>query len=226
MKSRSLDESTIDLRRQLEAVEQEAQVLKDKVEDLDRQNDKLIKDNRRLQLMAGRKVRVKLNHYNQQLQLAESLGQTQLIQLAAPVDGRKENEANQSIRNSRYIHQTNRNITIKQDTANVSHHNLKYTNIANKNYKCYLTLLMTYRVVVLIEFWFCLHVHRLLSLFSLVLGSVNTNRRQRFAEYRAPEQTQEPGDGEQGAEGKNQNPGGSSERADEERSDNDSEIPG
>ena len=60
MKSRSLDESTIDLRRQLEAVEQEAQVLKDKVEDLDRQNDKLIKDNRRLQLMAGRKVRVKL----------------------------------------------------------------------------------------------------------------------------------------------------------------------
>ena len=60
MKSRSLDESTIDLKRQLEAVEQEAQVLKDKVEDLDRQNDKLIKDNRRLQLMAGRKVRVKL----------------------------------------------------------------------------------------------------------------------------------------------------------------------
>ena len=74
MKSRSLDESTIDLRRQLGAVEQEAQVLKDKVEDLDRQNDKLIKDNRRLQLMAGRKVRVKLNHYNQQLQLAGSLG--------------------------------------------------------------------------------------------------------------------------------------------------------
>ena len=69
VKSRSLDESTIDLRRQLEAVEQEAQVLKDKVEDLDRQNDKLIKDNRRLQLMAGRKVSAELNHYNQQLQL-------------------------------------------------------------------------------------------------------------------------------------------------------------
>ena len=56
MKSRSLDESSVDLRRQLEAVEQEAQVLRDKVEDLDRQNEKLIKDNRRLQLLAGRKV--------------------------------------------------------------------------------------------------------------------------------------------------------------------------
>ena len=55
-KSRSLDESAIYLRRQLEAVEQEAQVLKDKVEDLDRQNEKLIKENRRLQLLAGRKV--------------------------------------------------------------------------------------------------------------------------------------------------------------------------
>ncbi len=57
-KSRSLDDATIDLRRQLEAVEQEAQVLKDKVEQLDRDNDKLIRENRRLQLLAGRKVRV------------------------------------------------------------------------------------------------------------------------------------------------------------------------
>ncbi len=56
-KSRSLDDSTIDLRRQLEAVEQEAQVLKDKVEALDRQNEQLIRDNRRMQLLVGRKVR-------------------------------------------------------------------------------------------------------------------------------------------------------------------------
>ena len=55
-KSRSLDEQSVDLRRQLDVVQQEVGVLKDKLEELERQNENLIKENRRLQLLAGRKV--------------------------------------------------------------------------------------------------------------------------------------------------------------------------
>merc|ERR1712226_1145109 len=46
VRSRSLDGETLDLRKQLQLIEQEASILRNQVTDLEEQNDKLTNDNK------------------------------------------------------------------------------------------------------------------------------------------------------------------------------------
>lgn len=50
-----LDQQTIDLKRQLQVIEQEAAVLRNKVQSLEGENEKLATENKKLQLLRGTK---------------------------------------------------------------------------------------------------------------------------------------------------------------------------
>lgn len=48
-----MDQQTIDLKRQLQVIEQEAVVLRSKVQSLESENEKLVMENKKLQLLKG-----------------------------------------------------------------------------------------------------------------------------------------------------------------------------
>ncbi|XP_017771201.1 PREDICTED: myosin-2 heavy chain isoform X2 [Nicrophorus vespilloides] len=54
-KSQDIDQQTIDLKRQLQVIEQEASVFRNKAQTLEVENEKLIADNKRLELLRGTK---------------------------------------------------------------------------------------------------------------------------------------------------------------------------
>ncbi|KRT81003.1 hypothetical protein AMK59_5640 [Oryctes borbonicus] len=55
IKSIDLDQHTLDLKRQLEVIEQEASVLRTRVQNYENENEKLLQENKRLQLIRGTK---------------------------------------------------------------------------------------------------------------------------------------------------------------------------
>lgn len=54
-RSLDLDQQTLDLRRQLQVIDQEASVLRNKVQSLETENEKVIAENKRLSLLRGTK---------------------------------------------------------------------------------------------------------------------------------------------------------------------------
>lgn len=51
-----LDQQTLDLKRQLQVIEQEASILRNKIQSLEAENEKLISENKKLQLLRGAKT--------------------------------------------------------------------------------------------------------------------------------------------------------------------------